>query len=1444
MKKQFYKNLIHGAIILFLFTGIANAQTAPGGVSTSASTTYGMSYTLYNNAADTPALKAQSYGSLIATGYTNSMWDLDDRLVNKISATYTLVGKGTLTIINAGTYSFSMQSLDDYAVIVIDGINYAYVGTTSGGGKYTSYPLVLSAGTHSIEIRWSQNGGGAGGETCEPQWKDNGSLDAASTSFVRIPDSKFTMTAKISNWYKADAGVTGSDGNPVTAWADQSGNTNLTNLTAVNGPIYQVTSNNQFNFNPCISLYNAFDRKFKSASYANNLAWSNQGQTMIAVSSQYTITTPTGYNQFLVSYGDDQGNTTEAEMFYGTNIRLNFGFGGAGGGTALSNSGSMPFTAANQQGISTGTTVNYNILPGNTINQYFNGSASLGSWPDGSSTKNLNNNADFWVGEEVDQTGGGYNGNIAEVINYPWVLSAAELLRVHSYLAIKYGIWLNSGTTDYVFSDATQMWTLTNNTGYINDIAGIVRDDISALYQNQSQSVNANSFVTLGLGSIYTTNALNIAANSISADKSSLVWSANIAGSPTLQDANQYRIGTQGFNTILNKRWKVEQHGTGLTGKTIQVGISNTNGIIPATNSYLIVSTTGAFNASNETYYALTTSGSYLVANVPASVLANATYFTFGTKVIAPGGVTTNLSVWLSADSNYATGSTATWTGRNSTGYKVTQSTTAKQPSVNATGMNFNPSLTFASASSQEMNSGSTIPKLAVVSTNSTAGASQFLVFNPTTVSGNPYNFAANSGSVYVNGYNLSSPGTLYINNKNYTSASLTPTAGSITLFSSSANNSQSGNAGLNGNISSIANGGSINSGGTTPLNVGSGGGGNYFNGGIGELIIYSDTLGSLSNNMSRINSYLAIKYGITLGTAGSPVNYINTKSATVWTGSTGYQNNIAGIGYDGNETLNQKQSRSVNKGDGTNIGSKQVTIGLGSIASSNAANTNTFSKDTSFLIWGDNGLVTDQLATWVSNGNPATGASTFTYNGFSTNVLMKRVWQVQATNFAQQVQVSVVSGDIIGSVLTTGCRAVCLITASDAAFTSNVQATALSVGTNDMANFTFPTGTSYFTFGLVQVKPSGQAYLPTPTNPVTTTTESNCPGLGYYYYYLDGTATSGPPGPNQNDGTQKIFAIHPEGNLSFPTQTITGTVTYQSTPFTHTSVSGYTCNIMGRLLTITDPNTGGSYTTNGGVRVRIYYSPTELTNSLVSSPLSQKWFKFEGNAAAVQSANNGQQIVGAKYWNAPDSSGTEDGVSFVEFWNITSFSTFGFASSTGANPLAVTLDYFNASVQNCNVVLNWKSATEENFKNFQVEFSSNGASYNSIYTVAGKGSNSTYSYSYAAPAGTGFYRLKMTDLDGSVKYSQILTVQQDCAGRSVSIYPNPASNTVSVNIEGYGNSVTGHIYNMIGQVLKTVSLQNGTNTLNCSGLPSGTYNLSLTDNAGKTSVHKIVVVH
>ncbi len=205
----------------------------------------------------------------------------------------------------------------------------------------------------------------------------------------------------------------------------------------------------------------------------------------------------------------------------------------------------------------------------------------------------------------------------------------------------------------------------------------------------------------------------------------------------------------------------------------------------------------------------------------------------------------------------------------------------------------------------------------------------------------------------------------------------------------------------------------------------------------MGELIIYG--AGSVSaTDRNKIDSYLAIKYGVTLA-AGT--NYTTSTDAVVWnaTANATYQNNVAGIGNDFRSALHQKQSR--NQHTNTN---NQVTIGLGGIAAANDANTSQLA-DGQFLIWGDNGNT--QATT-----NTASTYAAFEYEGSINNARrMNRILESTEHQRSGETLIRFPQASVGTTTLANGAvQGYVILFASDAAFSSNVTAVPLTVNGTD----------------------------------------------------------------------------------------------------------------------------------------------------------------------------------------------------------------------------------------------------------------------------------------------------------------------------------------------------------------------------------------------------------
>ncbi|MBW6481728.1 MAG: T9SS type A sorting domain-containing protein [Vicingaceae bacterium] len=138
--------------------------------------------------------------------------------------------------------------------------------------------------------------------------------------------------------------------------------------------------------------------------------------------------------------------------------------------------------------------------------------------------------------------------------------------------------------------------------------------------------------------------------------------------------------------------------------------------------------------------------------------------------------------------------------------------------------------------------------------------------------------------------------------------------------------------------------------------------------------------------------------------------------------------------------------------------------------------------------------------------------------------------------------------------------------------------------------------------------------------------------------------------------------------------------------------------------------------------------------------------------------------------------------------------------------PLPIELISFDAACAPTNgaVDLKWLSATEINNDFYTIERSSDAINFEVVATIKGAGnSNNVNSYFFrdVNPInGTSYYRLKQTDFNGNFEYFNVVVV--NCTSKNeISLYPNPANNEFTVQLEGKkGDEVNIEIYNSIGQ--------------------------------------------
>ncbi|CAG5076380.1 T9SS type A sorting domain-containing protein [Parvicella tangerina] len=665
-----------------------------------------------------------------------------------------------------------------------------------------------------------------------------------SISSVFIAQSPGGVSSSLQLWLKADAGVTG---NPVTIWNDQSGNG--FNATSGSGP--DVLSND-INFNSSLS----FDGSSQVLQVTNGIfgASTFTDAWVFIINKTNTVQNQTVFWESL-SGGDRFG----AHLPWGDD-NVYFDLGTCCGSSRISTNWG---TTAGQYHLWTFGTSTSTSTPSGTRKSIWRDGLTIGTSNNNDSGTGNNNN--FYIG---GSGGGSHHGDIAEIIVYNGTPSAAALSRIHSYLGIKYGITLDQTTAQaYVNSSGTNIYASQaagSHDAYDNDIAGIGRDDNSALDQRKSTSINSDAKVIMDKGGAF------------ASDNDFLVWG---------NDDGNLAVSTSGahpsYNYISQRTWRVD-----ITGAPGTVSVSFLLG--------------GAWsNTGNAADYALIIDGSDndftsgAVAHTTGATINGDTltftgvnfsdgdYFTFATDNIAPypGGVIADLKIWLKANSG-VTGTSNVTAWSDNGGYSNDLST-ATGPELIQSGLNYNPTLSF-NGTNEELISATSIWK-----TNAVSDVNVYLVAETGTIKTNVVFRETTAGT---NGrFSAHLPWTdndVYFDagpccgSGNRISAAWGGSTGEDFLWTFNASTSVSspeGNAHeimRDGNSLTSDNGYSGFSGNGSTFAIGSSGGGSYFAGEIAEIAVYEGTL--TQTQQHQIHSYFAINFA-TGSNVVAPTSYNNS---------------------------------------------------------------------------------------------------------------------------------------------------------------------------------------------------------------------------------------------------------------------------------------------------------------------------------------------------------------------------------------------------------------------------------------------------------------------------------------------------------------------------------------------------------------------------------------
>jgi hypothetical protein len=193
--------------------------------------------------------------------------------------------------------------------------------------------------------------------------------------------------------------------------------------------------------------------------------------------------------------------------------------------------------------------------------------------------------------------------------------------------------------------------------------------------------------------------------------------------------------------------------------------------------------------------------------------------------------------------------------------------------------------------------------------------------------------------------------------------------------------------------------------------------------------------------------------------------------------------------------------------------------------------------------------------------------------------------------------------------------------------------------------------------------------------------------------------------------------------------------------------------------------------------------------------------------------------------------------------------------NATMANPdictvLPVSLSSLQADYQNGQVQLNWYAYASTHASSFTIEYSRDGRSFTSIGEVPATGNNNQtirYQYThYTQVTGTVYYRVRETDVDANMHYTNVILVKTMNPHVATQVFPNPFTGNLHINLQlQKAGMIQIALYDASGKMVKTLRQTGftGNNTISVSHLTAllpGVYLMQVTADE-HNSWHKLI---
>lgn len=175
------------------------------------------------------------------------------------------------------------------------------------------------------------------------------------------------------------------------------------------------------------------------------------------------------------------------------------------------------------------------------------------------------------------------------------------------------------------------------------------------------------------------------------------------------------------------------------------------------------------------------------------------------------------------------------------------------------------------------------------------------------------------------------------------------------------------------------------------------------------------------------------------------------------------------------------------------------------------------------------------------------------------------------------------------------------------------------------------------------------------------------------------------------------------------------------------------------------------------------------------------------------------------------------------------------------ASALPVVLNSFKATASDGMAFLQWTTESEQNSAYFFIERSEDGIQFETIGNVEAAGNSSTaliYGFIDEQPLpNLNYYRLRMTDINGNVRFSSVVTVQ--FKENRPEVVPNPTNGHFEVRNIYFPAELT--ITDLRGDVVTKRSVVSDTAEFDCSFLRSGIYLIRILSTRGTQNCRLVI---